>query len=183
MKKQLSTSDVRRETVIDSAICIFAKSGYLGTPVTAIANHAKISPAYVFKLFPTKEALFVGALDRGFELIHAMLSSGADNSTDSTPEGILFSMGVAYSTLIGNRNLLMLQVHALSVADIPEIGAAFRKGLNLITSFVKNRSSASDEAVQRFFAYGQLCHLIATVNLDGNDAPWARILTSGIRHA
>jgi len=33
-----------------------------------------------------------------------------------------------YATLISNRDLLMLQVHAVSVVDVPEIGAAFRKG-------------------------------------------------------
>jgi AcrR family transcriptional regulator len=182
MKKLLSTSDLRRDTVIDSAICVFARSGYLGTPITAVAKHAKISPAYVFKLFPSKEELFVAALERGFELIQSTLRDGADQSPDQTPDGVLDAMGAAYAALISNRDLLMLQVHALSVADIPEIGASFRKGLQSIASFVKTRSGASDDAVQQFFAYGQLCHLIATISLDGNDAPWARMLTAGIRH-
>jgi hypothetical protein len=44
-------------------------------------------------------------------------------------------------------DLLMLQVHALSVADVPEIGAAFRKGLQTIAKFVKSRSGASDDGV------------------------------------
>jgi AcrR family transcriptional regulator len=178
----LSTSDQRRETVINSAIAVFAKAGYLGTPIAAVAKHAKISPAYVFKLFPSKEELFAAALEQGFELIHSTLAEGADASTDQTPDGILSAMGVAYAALIANRDLLMLQVHALSVADVPEIGSAFRKGLQKIAKFVKTRSGASNEAVQRFFAYGQLCHLITTISLDGNTAAWARMLTAGIRH-
>jgi AcrR family transcriptional regulator len=128
MSKSLSTSDVRRETVIDSAIVVVAKSGYLGTPIAAVAKHAKISPAYVFKLFPSKLELFVAALEQGFELIHSTLSDGADASSDQTPDGLLSAMGATYAALISNRDLLMLQVHALSVADVPEIGAAFRKG-------------------------------------------------------
>jgi hypothetical protein len=91
-------------------------------------------------------------------------------------------MGAAYATLISNRDLLMLQVHALSVADVPEIGAAFRKRLQTIAKFVKSRSGAPDDAVQRFFAYGQLCHLITTISLDGNTSAWARMLTTGMRH-
>jgi hypothetical protein len=97
------------------------------------------------------------------------------------PELILGRMGEAYAALIANRDLLMMQVHALSVADVPQIGAAFRKGLEKIAKFVKFHSGASDEAVQRFFAYGQLCHLITTISLHDNKSSWARMLTAGIR--
>lgn len=183
MSKVLSTSDERREAVICSAIVVFAKAGYLGTPIAAVAKHAEISPAYVFKLFPSKEELFVAALEHGFELIHSTLIEGADASTNQTPDDILSAMGVAYAKLIASRDLLMIQVHALSVADVPEIGTAFRNGLQKIAKFVKTRSGASDEAVQRFFAYGQLCHLITTISLDGNTESWARMLTTGIRHS
>jgi hypothetical protein len=91
-------------------------------------------------------------------------------------------MGGAYASLIRTRDLLMLQVHAQSAADVPEIAMAFRKGLQRIVTFVKRRSAASDEAVQRFIAYGQLCHLITTMSLADNNAPWARLLNKGIRH-
>src|SRR5580704_13838631 len=182
MRKSLSTSDLRRETVIKSAIAVFAKSGYLGTPIAAVARHAKISSAYVFKLFPRKQELFVAALEQAFDLIHSTLSDGADSSADQAPDGVLSAMGAAYATLISNRDLLMLQVHALSVAGVPEIGAAFRKRLQTIAKFVKSRSGAPDDAVQRFFAYGQLCHLITTISLDSNSSAWARMLTTGMRH-
>ena len=33
-----------------------------------------------------------------------------------------------------------------------------------------------------FLAYGQLCHLITTLDIDGDDGDWAAILTAGIRH-
>ena len=180
--KVLSTSDARRESVINSAIAVFAKGGYLGTSIATVATHARISPAYVFKLFPRKEELFVAALDRCFELVHSTLADGADASTDHTPEGLLFAMGGAYAALISNRALLMLQVHAQSASDVPEIATAFRRGLQRVVKFVKSRSAAPDEAVQRFIAYGQLCHLITTVSLANDAAPWARILTKGIRH-
>ena len=62
--ESLSTSDESRKKVINSAIAIFAQAGYLGTPIAAVAKHAKISPAYVLKLFSKKEELFVAALSR-----------------------------------------------------------------------------------------------------------------------
>ena len=179
---KLSTADIRRETVIASAITMFARSGYLGTSVAAIAEHAGISQAYVFKLFPSKELLFVTTLEHCFELVQAALERGAAASADQTPDGMLFAMGGAYAELIGDRSLLMLQVHAQSAASVPEIGVALRKGLRAITLFAKSRSNASDGAVQRFIAYGQLCHLIVVTGLDDNPPDWAHLITAGIRH-
>ncbi|WP_424952140.1 TetR/AcrR family transcriptional regulator [Deinococcus sp.] len=178
----LSTAEARRETVLDSAVLVFARSGYLGTPIAAVAEHAQISPAYVFKLFPSKEVLFVATLERCFQRIRAALQRGADASPDHTPEGLLWAMGGAYAELIADRSLLMLQVHAQSASDQPEIAAALRRGLQDVVTFVQTRSAASDEAVQRFVAYGQLCHLIVTAGLEDDAALWARILTSGLRH-
>ena len=82
----LSTSEARRETVINSALNVFARAGYLGTPVSAVAEHAQISTAYVFKLFPRKEDLFVAALERCFSLIQVALEDGARRPQTSPPK-------------------------------------------------------------------------------------------------
>lgn len=178
----LSTAARRRETVIASAITMFARTGYLGTPISDIAEHARISPAYVFKLFPGKVSLFVAALDQCFELIEAALARGADRAGEGSPEEILYAMGGAYAALIANRDLLMLQVHALSASDVPEIRLAMRRGVARTTTFASERSGATGDEVQRFMAFGQLCHLITTLGLDAADEPWSAILTDGIRH-
>ncbi|WP_405164125.1 TetR/AcrR family transcriptional regulator [Nocardia sp. NBC_01499] len=178
----LSTSEVRRDAVVDAAIAEFARSGYHGTPINNVATKAAISPAYVFKLFPGKIALFVAALDRCYELVERALSAGAARVDGAGPDEILYAMGGAYAELIADKSLLMLQVHAQSAADIPEIADAVRRGLARVTDFAKARSGAEDSAVQRFMAYGQLCHLITTLELDGHDSAWAAILTGGMRH-
>ncbi|MFZ7089412.1 TetR/AcrR family transcriptional regulator [Curtobacterium sp. RRHDQ10] len=186
MSISLSTADARRRTAVDGAIVEFARTGYLGTPVTRVATAAGISPAYVFKLFPRKEELFVAALDRCFDRIVDALEVGASSTAPGAHGDLVLSaMGGAYAELIADRSLLMLQVHAQSAADVPEIGDALRRGLARVTSFAKERSGGSDEAVQRFIAYGQLCHLIVTTDLDAaptDAAPWVGILTAGIRH-
>lgn len=91
-------------------------------------------------------------------------------------------MGGSYAELIADKSLLMLQVHAQSAADIPEIANAVRRGLHRVTDYAKTRSDATDEQVQRFMAYGQLCHLITTLGLDDHEGSWEAILTAGIRH-
>lgn len=178
----LSTSDVRREAVVDAAITEFARTGYHGTPTTAVAASAGISTAYVFKLFPSKVELFVAALDRCFELVERSLATGAARAAGAEPDAVLYEMGGAYAELIADKRLLMLQVHAQSAADIADIGEAVRRGLARVTDYAKTRSGASDEAVQRFMAYGQLCHLITTLGLDGDEGGWSAVLTAGIRH-
>jgi AcrR family transcriptional regulator len=178
----LSTAEVRRPAVAASAVREFARGGYHGTTVAAVANDAKISPAYVFKLFPSKEQLFVVALEECFSQIVDALKRGADAAADQSPDSVLYAMGGAYAELISDRTLLILQVHAQSVADIPEIGQALRNGLKAVTTFAKTRSGASDEAVQRFVAYGQLCHLLVTTRIEDVPEDWARLLADGIRH-
>lgn len=178
----LSTAETRRPLVAASAVREFARGGYHGTTIADVGRDARISPAYVFKLFPSKERLFVAALEDCFDRILETLAAGADAAADQGPDGVLDAMGASYAELIGDRDLLMLQVHAQSVAEIPEVGQALRTGLARVTRFVKSRSGADDDAVQRFVAYGQLCHLIVTVGLESVPEEWATILSHGIRH-
>lgn len=178
----LSTADLRRPTVATAALGEFARGGFHGTTVADVARAAKISPAYVFKLYPRKEALFVAGLDTCFHQILEALEAGADAAEHQSPRAVLDAMGDSYANLIRDRALLMLQVHAQSVADIEEIGDALRSGLAQITNFAKQRSQGTDEDVQLFMAHGQLCHLLVTARIDDIPADWARILSAGIRH-
>ncbi|MCG7285853.1 TetR/AcrR family transcriptional regulator [Cellulomonas sp. ACRRI] len=178
----LSTADLRRPVVAAAAVQEFARGGYHGTTIADVARAAAISPAYVVKLFPTKERLFVTALEACFDRVVEAIAAGADRAEDTSPDGILSAMGEAYAHLIADRTLLMLQVHAQSVADLPEIGEALRAGLREVVDFAKDRSRGSGEAVQRFIAYGQLCHLIVTAQVDQVPEAWARLLVEGIRH-
>ena len=182
MATKLSTAEERRPLVIAAAITAFARMGYRGTTVADVGAEARISSAYVFKLFPSKEQLFVGALDACYERVLEALARGAEQPTTQTPDGILDAMGGAYAELIADRDLLMLQVHAQSAADVPEIGAALRRGYARITEFASTRSGATDASVQRFIAFGQLCHLVATLGIDESGEQWAATLAAGIRH-
>ena len=177
---KLSSAVVRREQVIRSAITVFSTDGYFGAPIAAVATHAKISPAYVFKLFPSKPSLFIAALEECYTRIVAALESGIDDA--QTPLEVLDAMGDAYAELIGDRELLMLQVHAQAATVDPDVRAAVQAGLKRVTEFVSSRSGAPAAEVQRFMAFGQLCHLVVTAGLESIPAEWAATLTEGIRH-
>lgn len=168
--------------MVASAIHAFAATGYYATTIATVAEDAGISQAYVCKLFPSKTQLFVAAMDRCFELVEEALAAGAAEADPDGPADALDAMGGAYAELIADRDLLRLQVHALSAVDIPEIRAAMTRGVGRITRFALARSGAPQRDVQAFMATGQLCHLIATLGLESIDEPWARTLDHGIRH-
>lgn len=177
----LSTAEQRIPIIVDAARDAFAEGGFAGTTVAQVAARAGISSAYVFKLFPTKQELFVAALDRCYDQIIETLEAAA-STPGHTPQDTLNAMGLAYAGLIADRTLLLLQVHAQSSANVPEIAAALRRGLERITTTASRLSGAGDAEVQQFLAIGQLCHLIVTAGIDTVNAPWADLINRGIRH-
>ncbi|MGO3327202.1 TetR/AcrR family transcriptional regulator [Gordonia sp. (in: high G+C Gram-positive bacteria)] len=180
--KTLSTAESRRPLIVAAALRAFSRGGYGGTTVADVAREAGISTAYVFKLFPGKEQLFVAAVDACFDQIEATLASADTPPRPASPTAILDELGDAYADLIADRTLLLIQVHAQSVAGLPVIGDALRRGLARITQFAKERSGGTDHDVQRFIAYGQLCHLVVAAGIADVDEEWARILSLDLRH-
>ncbi|MFG2040086.1 TetR/AcrR family transcriptional regulator [Dactylosporangium sp. NPDC048998] len=179
-----STAEARRAVLLDRAVSVFARNGYHATPVTAVAAAAGISEAYALRLFSGKLGLFVAAVEACYERILATLEAAAERAEGQGPQQLLESLGDAYAELIGDRDLLLLQVHAQSVSDVPEVGAAVRAGYKRLVHFLR-AAGAEDRQIQHFVAYGQLCHLIVTAGLDNTDnmdESWARALTDGMRH-
>ncbi|MFE2045209.1 TetR/AcrR family transcriptional regulator [Streptomyces sp. NPDC059477] len=182
-QRRLSTAEERRETVLRTAIGAFAARGYFGTTTTEVAKAAGISQAYVYRLFPHKEALFTAVVGHCFARVRASFEEGAARATSSAPEAVLDSMGESYARLISDNDLLMVQLHAQAAAvSEPAIREAVRAGYARAVEYVRGASGGDEEQIQRFFATGMLCHLIAALGGDEMDAPWMRTLAAGIRH-
>lgn len=176
-----STAAEQRARITACAVSVFARTGYHATPVTDVAAAAEVSPAYIFRLFPGKLGLFVAAVDHCYARVAAVMADAGER-VRSDPQARLEAMTTAYVALIADRDLIMLQAHAQSACDVPEIRSAVQRGLSRVVVAVTNVSGAAPAAVQRFIAYGQLCHLIVQAGLDGLDTQWADTLTAGIRH-
>ncbi|MFY7066854.1 TetR/AcrR family transcriptional regulator [Nocardiopsis changdeensis] len=175
-----STAEARRAAILRHAVPVFARSGYHATPVTEIADAAGISQAYVFRLFGSKLGLFTATLDRCFGLIEQALREGAEKAPGAPASQVLAAMGDSYAELIADRDLLMLQVHAQSAADVPEVRECMRRGYASAVTLVHELSGGTREQVRYFMAMGLMCHLITALDLDGVDEPWALTLTSGM---
>ncbi|MFJ4466687.1 TetR/AcrR family transcriptional regulator [Streptomyces sp. NPDC089424] len=182
-QRRLSTAEERRETVLRTAIGAFAARGYFGTTTTEVAKAAGISQAYVYRLFPNKEALFTAVVEYCFVQVRAAFERGAAEATGSAPEVVLEAMGDAYARLISDNDLLLVQLHAQAAAvSEPAVRDAVRAGYARAVEYVRGASGASAPQIQQFFATGMLCHLIVAIDATALDAPWTRTLSEGITH-
>ncbi|MER5567869.1 TetR/AcrR family transcriptional regulator [Streptomyces goshikiensis] len=182
-RRQLSSAEERRETVLRTAIGAFAARGYFGTTTTEVAKAAGISQSYVYRLFPNKEVLFTAVVEHCFSRVRASLEEGAAQSRGSAPEAVLYAMGDTYARLIADKDLLLVLTHAQAAAvSEAAVREAVRTGYARMVEYVRGASGAAETEIQRFFATGMLCHLLVSLDVQDVDAPWSRTLSAGVRH-
>jgi AcrR family transcriptional regulator len=174
--RTLSTAEERRETILETAGKVFAARGFHGTPTTEIAKAAGISQAYLFRLFPTKLALFVALVDRCFERTAATFREAAARGR-ATGQSPLAAMGDAYNAMVtGDRDALLLQLQAHAATTEPEVREAVRRGFRSLYEIAAGESGATEPEIQQWFAHGMLMNVLAAMRADELDEPWAATL-------
>jgi AcrR family transcriptional regulator len=165
------TAEERRADVLRTAVAIFAKAGYYGTSTEDVARAAGISQPYLFRLFPTKKALFIALAEHGFARVRDAFVAVVG---DLTGEDAINAMGDAYGELLRDRNELMLQMHCYSACDDPEIADVVRHEFGRLWREVVRLSGADDEEMQRFFAMGMLMNVMASMDATAHDSDWVK---------
>jgi AcrR family transcriptional regulator len=173
--RTLSTAEERREEILEAAERVFAARGLHGTPTMEIAKAAGISQAYLFRLFPTKAELFIALVRRCNERIQRTFVDAAA-AAKAAGEDVLPAMGQAYVGLLGDRDLLLGQLHAHAACDDAEIRAEMRRGFAELVELVERESGADDEQIRTFFAHGMLLNVLAAMRAEESDAHWAEVL-------
>lgn len=164
------TADQRREELLEAAVSEFAITGLHGTSTEAIARRAGISHAYLFRLFPTKKALFMACAERCMRRTAETFRSSV---TGETPAERLASMGKAYVAMLEDRELLLSQMQLYAACSDPDIRKLARRGWEELVEEVKERSGASYEDLRSFFAHGMLLNVAASI-----DAPELAMATT-----
>lgn len=154
------------------AMSEFAKGGLAGTSTEEIARRAGISQPYLFRLYPSKKALFLAATDRCFERVQDCFASAAEGKSG---QEALESMGRAYQDLLDDRELLLLQMQIYAACDDAEVQAAARQGYGRLWAYVTEASGGTDEAIVRFFATGMLLNVAAAMDLPNVKEHWAQV--------
>ena len=167
--KQRMPAAERRELVLDAAVAEFGVHGLAGTSTEDVARRAGISQPYLFRLFPTKKALFLALVDRCYRRVADTFIEAAG---DRTGEEALEAMGDAYERLLDDRILLLLQMQAYAACEDPEIRAATRAGFKRLWELVERLTGLPFQTVVDFFAVGMLMNVAAAMDLPAVDERW-----------
>ncbi|MBB5938123.1 TetR/AcrR family transcriptional regulator [Streptomyces zagrosensis] len=167
------SADERRSLAVRAAMSEFSKGGYHGTSTEVIARRVGVSQPYLFRLFPNKKALFQAAAAHCFARTTETFVRAADGLHG---EAALEAMGGAYSALIVDRELLLMQMQLYVTAggvDDEELLAYVRQGWQEVWETVRVLSGASGEELEQFFSRGLLINVLVTLGIPGDDRCWA----------
>jgi AcrR family transcriptional regulator len=165
------TAAERRADVLRFAVSRFAKHGYQGTSTEDVARAAGISQPYLFKMFPTKKALFLALVEQGFGRVRKAFVEAAG---DATGDEALERIGERYAELLRDRDELLLQMQAYAACDDPEIGAVTRREFGRLWAEVARISGVDESRLQQFFAMGMLMNVLAAMDAPSHPSQWVK---------
>lgn len=176
-ERSLSTAEERREDLITASVPVFAEKGYHAAPTKEIAERAGISQAYLFRLFPTKEDLFVAAVERSGEVMYGSFTAAADKA-EKEGRDPLEVMGEAYAELVAeNGEMLLVQLHAQAISpSVPAVRETMRRCFAKLFAVASERSKATPEELKVWMAGGMLINVMTAIGANELDEPWAETL-------
>lgn len=160
----------RRELVLEAALAEFAIGGLAGTSTEDVARRAGISQPYLFRLYPTKKALFLALVKRCFAKIQDTFAAAA---RDKTGQDALMAMGDAYRELLADRTLLLVQLQAYAACADEQIRAETRAGYKHTWELAERLTGLPFQQIVDFFAMGMLMNVAAALDLPSVDERWA----------
>lgn len=155
------TAHDRRSAIVVAAMAEFARTGYEGTSTDAIARRAGITQPYVVRLFGTKRALFLAAVDRAYGAVFDAFRAAAESAGDGDRMQAICD---SYWQILSDRDLLAMQFQAMAASNDPEIREVVATHVGDIRAFVAAQTGAGDDVMRQFMALGML--LNAAVALD-----------------
>ncbi|MDR3544096.1 MAG: TetR/AcrR family transcriptional regulator [Desulfosporosinus sp.] len=155
--------DKRREAVLSAAMIEFAKYGYEAASTTAIAQRVGVSQPYLFKLFPTKHAIFMATIERSVEEIETSLRKAAEGLTGLAA---IDAMRNRYIELLTETKLLQFQLQLFSAAsadtESQELG---RRALAQLWCTVAELTGEEPAEILRFFSTGMLLNVMIALGI------------------
>ena len=153
----------RREMVLKAALVEFGRDGLSGASTEAIARQVGVSQPYLFRLFPSKKAIFLATLESCYDQLEQRFAAAAEGLTG---EEALQAMGRSYNELLDNRDVLQMQLQMWSAAcQDADIRTATRRRLGKLWQQVEAASGADQMRLMQFFASGMLLNVFAALEL------------------
>lgn len=158
------TAAERRTDVIDAAMIEFGTFGYHGGSTERIAATAAISQPYVLRLFGTKLKLFLATLDHVHETILAGWQSALRQHPDAQGWPALMVLGQSYSQGEDSASRFRMVLQGAAASETPEIEERINTSMDVLWSWIQETTGATDEEIQRFWAYGMMQTMAISMN-------------------
>jgi len=153
----------RRELVLASATRAFSRGGYAGTSTDAVAKEAGVSQPYVVRIFGTKLNLFLEVFERACDRIREAFDAVlADGPFDPENEEDWSRLGLAYTDLLQDRDLLMVMMHGFAASNDDRIAERSRDGMGRIFATILSTGCTPEQA-REFVAQGMLLNVMLSM--------------------
>jgi AcrR family transcriptional regulator len=119
----------REEEILDVAAKLFAKHGYSETATQALADVLQVGKGTIYRYFPSKEALFLAAVDRQMQQLRATIRARVSDCDDPW-----------------QRLALGVEAHLTFAAEHPE----------LVELLIQERAQFKDRKKPTYFEYRDL---------------------------
>ena len=123
----------RKQSIMDSALQLFAENGFENTSIENIAKHAAISQGLVYSYFESKDDLLYQILTSGMQKIEA------DLSPEISMEDFLTSVDKILSHILDNKQFFklynMLRMQPKVTQRLGNLANEYNDLINLMTLF------------------------------------------------
>jgi AcrR family transcriptional regulator len=156
------SAEDRRELVLEAATRAFARGGYAGTSTDAVGKEAGVSQPYVVRIFGTKQQLFLEVLARTCGRIEDAFAAVIADGFDPDSDDDWSRLGLAYTELLRDRDLLMVLMHGFAAGNDDDIAACSRAGMGSIFATVMS-TGCTEERAEEFIAQGMLLNVMLSM--------------------
>jgi|ERR1051326_3774120 AcrR family transcriptional regulator len=161
----MAASDTRAR-ILESAARLFHEQGYNGTGISTILREAGVNSGSLYNIFPSKEALLVGVLERYTELLHPIVMAPVEAKTQDPIERV-FALLDQYRVWLAPIQFTMgcpIGNLALEVGDSQTIARALiRKNFDGWIASVRAWLEAAGDRLPRDIDRAALAQFILTV--------------------
>ncbi|CNE65992.1 transcriptional repressor BetI [Mycobacterium tuberculosis] len=168
----------RRELAIRAAMAEFAHGGYDGTSTWTIAGRIGVSQPYMFRLFPSKHALFLAAAERCFDDFEDVLRGAAAGLRGGDAMAAMAEACAGLPRDAPTLARLQLKIYAIAVRD-EDVRGLGRVRWARLWRLVHDLSGAPPEEIARFLSIALLVNVQAAFgaptgpDLARSTAAWA----------
>ena len=162
MATQRSTAPRRRSDAVAIAMRVIADHGATTASVQKVADGMGVSQPYVFRLFGSKQGLFLACLDEMESRIRTAMRQAAGGDPEPLP-----AIRAGYRELIADGVITGLWLQACAAARADEVIAArCRAMIAAVLDEAQTLSGAGPEAVTASLARGTLVVMMQAVGMD-----------------